>query len=418
MNRKVDSPTVLAQSAPLSEEEMQFWKTLPAEQQPDWDSNPLTRRFRGELRQLAPLVDPVDVNRFRSLLAEVTTGRYEVLQAGDCAEALADCTPEHVGNKIALLDALSGAMRTRSTRTVLRVGRIAGQFGKPRSRATEVVNNQTLPVFRGLMINSPEPCPQLRQPDPERLLRCYHAASVAMDRIRQEPVDRWLQPEAAFWTSHEALVLDYELPMVRRTEDGSLVLTSTHWPWIGNRTRQLDGAHIALMAAITNPVACKISADISVDELLTLCERLDPNRQPGRLTLIARMGADAPVGTLLLLVQAVQKAGHPVIWVSDPMHANTIATPSGIKTRTIKAITREIETFHSAIEEAGGVVGGLHLEATPSDVTECVADENSLTDAGQRYTTLCDPRLNPQQAFDVALTWVDHAAQASMRRKK
>ena len=200
-------------------------------------------------------------------------------------------------------------------------------------------------------------------------------------------------------------MLDYELPQVRRDENGQLLLTSTHWPWIGERTRQVDGAHVALFAEIVNPIACKIGPTIQIDELLTLCERLDPEREMGRLTLIARMGADTVTDRLPPLVAAVRAAGHPVIWLTDPMHGNTVIAPDGLKTRLLDTIMREVEQFQCAVRAGGGVPGGLHLETTPDDVTECVRDESRMDEVGNKYTSFCDPRLNPAHADAVVTTW-------------
>nr|WP_276571132.1 3-deoxy-7-phosphoheptulonate synthase [Kibdelosporangium phytohabitans] len=211
--------------------------------------------------------------------------------------------------------------------------------------------------------------------------------------------------DAPVWTSHEALLLDYEIPMIRQDWTGRPVLASTHWPWIGNRTRQIDGAHVALLAQVRNPLSCKVDANITVGELLELCERLDPGREPGRLTLISRMGATAVAGRLPALAAAVRAAGHPVVWLCDPMHGNTIRTPDGLKTRLMDAMLREVDDFQSAIAAGGGVAGGLHLETTPENVTECVANESELDRVGDKYTSLCDPRLTPEQAVAVVSAW-------------
>jgi 3-deoxy-7-phosphoheptulonate synthase len=208
------------------------------------------------------------------------------------------------------------------------------------------------------------------------------------------------------WTSHEALILDYELPMVRRAEDGRTLLTSTHWPWIGERTRQLDGAHVNLLATVDNPVACKIGPAVTAAEVVALCDRLDPHREPGRLTFIARLGAPLVTERLPRLVAAARSSGHPVIWMCDPMHGNTTTTPSGHKTRLVRAVQQEVRDFRAAVVSEGGVPGGLHLETTPTAVHECVSDESEIGRVGTgRYTTLCDPRLNLDQALAVVSAW-------------
>jgi len=289
---------------------------------------------------------------------------------------------------------------------VVRVGRLAGQFAKPRSRPVETVDGVDLPAFRGLMVNSPERNALARRPDPLRMLLCHRAASTAMGYLWR--ASSW-RPNTSgpVWTSHEALVLDYELPQIRHLSGGRLMLGSTHWPWIGDRTRQIDGAHVRLFSAISNPVACKVGPGMTPDELKALCAALDPAREPGRLTLIARLGADLVAQRLPELVAAVRAAGHPVIWLCDPMHANTVIAADGRKTRQVDTIVREVRAFQEAVTAAGGVAGGLHLETTPDEVSECVADADALSvhRPDDRYTTLCDPRLNPEQALAVVANW-------------
>jgi 3-deoxy-7-phosphoheptulonate synthase len=209
------------------------------------------------------------------------------------------------------------------------------------------------------------------------------------------------------WTSHEALLLDYEVPMVRQQPDGRAWLSSTHWPWIGERTRQPDGAHVALMAQVFNPVACKVGPRATPEDLRVLCERLDPDREPGRLTLIARMGAGRAAERLPGLVEAVRAEGHPVIWMSDPMHGNTVTAADGRKTRLVEDVVQEAAETRRAVVEAGGLAGGLHLEATPDEVTECVEDRR-FDELNRHYTTFCDPRLNPHQAIAVVSAWAHY----------
>jgi len=378
----------------------------PALQQPEWEDPSQVERVRKELAARSPLVTGDDVRRFRSLLARVAAGEAHVIQAGDCAEDPAECTAEHVARKAAVLDLLAGALRLITRRSVLRVGRIAGQYAKPRSRPTEVVDGVELPVYRGHMVNGPEPDADSRRPDPLRLLTGYMAARDVMGHLGRQPggaAGPGIDPPV--WTSHEALLLDYEVPMLRRDEAGRLLLTSTHWPWIGERTRQVDGAHVALLAEVANPVACKVGPGMTPGELLALCERLDPHREPGRLTLIARMGADHVADALPPLVTAVREAGHPVIWLTDPMHGNTVTARDGVKTRFVETVEREVVAFHRAVTSAGGVAGGLHLETTPDAVTECVSDASAADRVGPVYTTFCDPRLNPGQAVSVVSAW-------------
>ncbi|WP_371498453.1 3-deoxy-7-phosphoheptulonate synthase [Kitasatospora sp. NBC_00374] len=374
-------------------------------QQPLWEDRDELDRVKQALAAGPPLVKADDVRRLRSLLAQVADGEAHLVQAGDCAEDPAECGEDYVARKAGLLDTLAGVLKMATYKPVVRVGRMAGQFGKPRSSHTELVDGLELPVYRGHMVNGPEPVPGARRPDPKRLLAGYRAAARAMGHLG------WLDPAQRsticppVWTSHEALLLDYELPMVRRDENGSLLLASTHFPWIGERTRQVDGAHVALLARVVNPVACKVGPGMSADELLTLCQILDPDREPGRLTLIARMGAQAVTDRLPALVRAVRAAGHPVIWLTDPMHGNTVTAPGGLKTRLLETVVREVEGFQQSVLAGGGIAGGLHLETTPDDVTECVADAGAVGGVGERYTSFCDPRLNPVQAMSVVLAW-------------
>ncbi len=366
-------------------------RARPAAQQPDWGAPELVVQVRDELAGLPGLVTEHEVDALRVALIEVAAGRALVLQAGDCAEDPAESTPVHLARKTGLLDMLAGLMTSATRKPVLRVGRIAGQYAKPRSSATEVVNGIELPVYRGHMVNDPEPEPAARKPDPKRILHGYWAAREAMEILRP----------GRLWTSHEALLLDYEEPMLRHRKDGRLLLSSTHWPWIGDRTRQPDGAHVAMLAAVVNPVACKVGPTTTVDDLLDDVARLDPRHEPGRLTLIARMGASQVEERLPPLVAAVRGTGRRLAWLCDPMHGNTV-TVGGRKTRLLATMIAEVELFHRAVTTAGGVAGGLHLEVTPSAVTECVSDLSEQVDA---YTTFCDPRLNPAQAMTVVQAW-------------
>ncbi|MFD1147863.1 3-deoxy-7-phosphoheptulonate synthase [Saccharothrix hoggarensis] len=375
-----------------------------APQQPQWPDSTRIARVRRDLATRPALVGVDDVRTLRTLLARVAAGEAHVIQAGDCAEDPAECTVGYVARKAALLDVLAGTMKLNTHKPVLRAGRLAGQFAKPRSEPTEVVGGVELPVYRGHMVNSPEPDPERRRPDPRRLLSGYLAAREVMVNLGW-PSGGATAIDAPVWTSHEALLLDYELPMVRRTPSGDLVLTSTHWPWIGERTRQPDGGHVALLARVVNPVACKVGPKTTVEDLLALCRKLDPNREPGRLTLISRMGAEAVEERLPVLVAAVRAAGHPVIWLCDPMHGNTVRSPSGLKTRVVETVLHEIRAAQRAITEGGGVAGGLHLETATDDVTECATHPGDLGHVGDKYTTFCDPRLNPAQAVSVVAAW-------------
>jgi 3-deoxy-7-phosphoheptulonate synthase len=379
--------------------------------QPDWPDPVRAAAVGAELSRLPGLVTWEELRVLRMLLSEAAMGHCQVIQAGDCAEDPAECTPQDLARKVGLLDALAGVMKAGSGLPVIRIGRIAGQFAKPRSAPTETVDGRELPAFRGHLVNGPGVTE--RSPDPDRMLSCYHAAGHAMAFLRQRTSSWAPSTGATVWSSHEALILDYELPLLRRTRTGQAMLTSTHLPWIGERTRDPDGSHVRLLAELANPVACKLGPTATPDEVVELCARLDPAREPGRLTLITRMGAKAASSTLPPLVEAVRAAGHPVIWLCDPMHANTIKTPRGRKTRSVDTLIAEVEAFQFAVAQTGGTPAGLHLETTPDDVSECAwsSDTTATVDEDRRYTSLCDPRLNLQQAITVTQAWRVAAAE-------
>ncbi|CAL9569845.1 Phospho-2-dehydro-3-deoxyheptonate aldolase [Actinosynnema sp. ALI-1.44] len=375
-------------------------------QQPDWDDRELVHRVRATLAARPGLVTSDEVAQLRATLALVAAGGAHVVQAGDCAEDPAECEAGYVARKAGLLDLLAGVMKMATHRPVVRIGRIAGQFAKPRSSPTEVVGGVTLPSFRGHMVNSPEPDAEGRRHDVRRVLAGYDAARTVTTLLGwggggSRPID------PPMWTSHEALLLDYEIPLLRRDHTGRTFLASTHLPWIGDRTRQVDGAHVDLLAGVANPIACKVGPSMTTDELLELTDRLDPHREPGRLTLISRMGAKLVTERLPALVAAVRAAGHPVIWLCDPMHGNTALTPDGLKTRYVETVVTEIERFQLVLRAEGGVAGGLHLETTPDDVTECAYDESGADRVSDKYTSYCDPRLNPDQAVAAVAAWTE-----------
>lgn len=396
----------------MNVETLEVRRSKVALQQPHWADQAQVNQVRDVLQALPPLVELESLSRLRHLLAAVATGQAQVVQAGDCAEDPAECTVGDVRRKVRLLNTLAGVIRASTHRPVVQVGRIGGQYAKPRSASTEWIDGVEIPAFRGHMVNLPAPDLEARRPDPWRLVAGYRAASQVMThlgRTRRTGVD------PTVWTSHEALLLDYEIPMLRRHGTGRIALASTHWPWIGERTRQLEGAHVSLLADVINPVACKVGPRMEAAELLALCAQLDPEREPGRLTLIARMGPEAVMDLLPPLVEAVRTAGHPVIWLVDPMHANTVITAEGRKTRLVETVIREVTAFQLAVRSAGGIPSGVHLETTPDDVTECVDDRVSADRVGERYTTLCDPRLNPRQAVSVVSAWRPQMMEQSRR---
>ncbi|MEU6172294.1 3-deoxy-7-phosphoheptulonate synthase [Streptantibioticus parmotrematis] len=380
----------------------------PAAQQPQWPDPVQLAAAREEVRAGPALVGWDGVRRLGDLLARAATGDFCVLQAGDCAEDPAECGADDVERKVEMLDVLADIMRVGSGRPVLTVGRMAGQFAKPRSNRYEEHHGRTLPVYRGTMVNSPEPYAAARVPDPRRLVRCRDLALGVLSAVDGLGHGDRAADTERIWTSHEALVLDYEVPLVRPTGDGGHYLASTHWPWIGERTRQPDGAHVRLLASLRNPIACKVSSDASVDDVLRLCEVLDPDRTPGRLTFTARFGARR-VERLEPLVRAVREAGYPVLWMCDPMHGNTTRGAGGLKVRRLDEIMNEIRLFVSVVAAGGGVCAGLHIETSPNAICECDG-AGIVPGQGGAYQTLCDPRLNLMQAVAACAHWQPRTA--------
>jgi 3-deoxy-7-phosphoheptulonate synthase len=378
------------------------WAFLPAEQQPVWRDHPAYAPVRARLAELPPLVTPAELREVHAALADVARGEALLLQSGDCAEVLAEATGPHVRAKADLLGLLAGRLDGPDGRPVIQMGRLGGQYAKPRSSPVERHGDVDLPVFRGPMVNGPEPVAAARRHDPRRMLRAYDASRQVLGRLAELRHSR-----AGPWAAHESLVLDYEGPAIRPDPvSGGHFLGSTHMPWIGERTRRPDGAHVHMLAAVTNPVAVKLGPRARVADVLRLCRALDPDRRPGRLTLIVRMGVRHIAEALPQLVTAVQRAGHPVIWVSDPMHGNTRKTATGVKTRLLSEISAEALQFRHILQSIGRHPGGLHLEVTPDPVTECVgAWVSGQKDVPRHYLSSCDPRLNPEQAIELIDAW-------------
>jgi 3-deoxy-7-phosphoheptulonate synthase len=429
------------------------WREHGALHAPGWDDHPRLPAVREELAALPPLVFAGEARALSAALGEVAAGRAFLLQAGDCAESFRDFSAVSIREKLRILLQMSVVLTYGATLPVVKVGRIAGQFGKARSSPTETVGGVELPSFRGHMVNDDGPSTEARTPDPERMVRGYHQSAATLNLLRaftkggfadMTRVHAWNQefvassPEGRryeaiaseieralrfmeacgidleaheqlhqvdLWTSHEGLLLDYEEALTRRDSlSGDWYDCSAHMLWIGERTRQLDGAHVEFFAGVHNPLGCKLGPSATPDEALELCERLNPGRVPGRLTLIARMGADRVAELLPPLLRAVRDSGHPVVWACDPMHANTRVTGSGRKTRRFDDVMAEIEGFFVAHREAGTWPGGVHLEFTGEDVTECFGGSEQLLEEqlDARYMTLCDPRLNARQSVDLA----------------
>ena len=381
-------------------------------QQPAYQDAWLRDRVCRTLESAPAMIDPGTIDDFAAALVEVAHGRAQVIQAGDCAERPTDCVPDVLERKVAQIHALANTLTLRTGLPTLPVGRIAGQFAKPRSGLVETLDGIDLPVFRGVIVNGATANTRTREHDPLRLLHAFQWASTG---------SRYLQEQRAHgrpsvWTSHEALVLSYESALIREYA-GRRYLTSTHWPWIGDRTRDPCGAHVQLLASVENPVAVKVGPSMNQVDLLAICRTLDPQQRPGRLTLIARFGATQAREMLRPLAEAIQETGHPVIWMCDPLHGNTVKAPSGLKTRAVADAVAELTTFTEVLGDLGVHPGGLHLETTPFHVNECVdhLDTAHAID-GSLYSTLCDPRLNPMQSLQTAAAWGPAATPISADR--
>ncbi|MDP9417234.1 MAG: 3-deoxy-7-phosphoheptulonate synthase class II, partial [Actinomycetota bacterium] len=403
-----------------------------------------------ELATLPPLVFAGECDNLRERLAQVARGQAFLLQGGDCAETLAGATADAIRNKIKTILQMAVVLTYGASLPVVKVGRMAGQFAKPRSKDTETRDGVTLPAYRGDAVNGFAFTPEDRTPDPRRLLRVYNASSATLNLIRAfthggfadlRQVHEWnkgfLRDSAAmaryelmardidralafmhacgadpetfhtvdFYSSHEALILDYERALTRiDSRTGTPYDCSAHFVWIGERTRQLDGAHVEFASRIRNPIGVKLGPTTSPEDALALLDKLDPDRQPGRLTFITRMGAGRIRDALPTLVEKVTASGAEVVWVCDPMHGNTIEAPSGHKTRRFDDVIDEVRGFFEVHNALGTVPGGVHVELTGDDVTECLGGSVTIgeLDLGNRYETACDPRLNHQQSLEMA----------------
>lgn len=385
------------------------WEGLPAAQQPHWRRHPDYLRTREQLALAPPLVAMSELDTLAGELAAIAAGYGYLLQAGDCAESLSECTPADTVAKLDVLHALGDILAADRAAPVLRIGRIGGQFAKPRSQAVEWHQEQELPAFRGHMINSELPTITAREHDPGRMLCAYRASAQvhhALGTNRSERAATQRPGGSGGWSSHEALVIDYEGSAIRTDPaTGASYLSSTHLPWVGERTRQPQSAHVRLLSSVRNPVGCKLGPTVTAEQALQLCALLDPDRVPGRLAFIVRMGAQRIWDALPPIVEAVRRAGHPVVWMSDPMHGNTVRSSLGLKTRRMLDMIAEAVAFRSILECLGEHPAGLHLEVAVSEVTECIGGGVREEMLPQRYTTLCDPRLNPKQAAELLQAW-------------
>lgn len=433
------------------------WRDYPAEQQPDWPDPFALDQALKTLAGLPPLVFAGEARSLEAALAEVAQGRAFLLQAGDCAESFHDFNADSIRDKLKVILQMAVALTYGAGVPVVKLGRIAGQFAKPRSSPTETIDGLELPSFRGHLVNDDAPTLEARVPDPGRLLTAYHQSASTLNLLRAftkggfadlSQVHHWNQQFVAdspggrhyetlageidralhfmracgvdlsgvalhqvdFWTSHEALVLGYEEAMTRRDSlTGDWYDTSAHLVWVGERTRRLDGAHVAFVRGISNPLGVKLGPTATAEEAVAICDALDPDRRPGRLTLITRMGTGKVAGRLPALLEAVRDSGHPVVWACDPMHGNTFVGSGGRKTRHFDHVLAEIREFFSVCRDEGVWPGGVHVELTGDNVTECLGgtDEVLENDLDLRYTTTCDPRLNGGQSLDLAFQVAD-----------
>ena len=428
------------------------WKSFKASQQPIWPDNDSFQRVLEELSSLPPLVFAGEARNLTEQLAAVSRREAFLLQAGDCAESF-DTSADSIRDRLRVILQMAVILTYYTGVPVVKVGRIAGQFAKPRSSDTETVDGLELPSFRGHMVNDINFNEDSRAANPKRLLTAYNRAAAtlnllraftkggfaALSRVHQwnrefvaaspacqryealaDEIDRAVSfmqacgmdgdklselSEVDFHTSHEALILGYEEALTRQDSlTGEWYDCSAHMLWIGERTRDLDGAHIEFLRGVNNPIGCKLGPDANPKDVITLCETLNPEKLPGRLTLISRMGAEIVSEKLPSILEAVKKAGHPVVWVCDPMHGNTFSTENGHKTRHFDDVLKEVTGFFDAHEKVGTYPGGVHLELTGDDVTECLGGGAQLDaeDLSKRYETMCDPRLNGSQSIDIA----------------
>jgi 3-deoxy-7-phosphoheptulonate synthase len=373
------------------------WRTHEARHQPAYaDADALDCALR-ELAAYPPLVPSAESQALKAQLAEAQAGGAFLLQGGDCAESFAEFSPETIRGTALLIEAMARRLAAASGLHIVRVGRIAGQFAKPRSRELEHKDGRALPMYRGDIVNGLAFDEAARRPDPERMFRAYGQSAAALSHLRA------LAGPEPIYTSHEGLLLPYEQALTRRDGAGWYG-SSAHFLWIGDRTRFPGSAHVEYLRGLTNPIGIKCGPTLGPDPLRALLDTLNPGREPGRITLVSRMGAAEVERALPPLLRAVAAEGHPVLWTCDPMHGNTVRTASGYKTRPLGRILGELRAFFAAARAEGVSGGGIHVEMTGRDVTECTGGADPVTEAdlAARYHTHCDPRLNRGQAMEVA----------------
>ena len=425
------------------------YTNLPVAQQPVWPDHDEVAKVRTELSKQPPLVFAGEVDQLKFRLADAASGKAFLLQGGDCAETFADATADRIRNRVKTLLQMAVVLTYGASMPVVKMGRMAGQFAKPRSSNDETRGEVTLPAYRGDAVNGYDFTPESRANDPWRMLKAYNTSASTLNLIRAftqggfadlrsvhewnrgfsenpaniryeslaKEIDRAIKFMAAcgadfeslrtteFYVSHEALLLDYERPMTRiDSRTGNPYLTSGHMVWIGERTRQLENAHVDFLARVRNPIGVKLGPTTSVDDVKALIERLDPQREPGRLTFITRMGAGKIREELPKLVEAVRDLGAKPLWITDPMHGNGITTKNGYKSRRFDDVMDEVRGFFEVHHASGTTPGGLHVELTGDDVAECLGGSEMIDEATleNRYESLCDPRLNHSQSLELA----------------
>ena len=430
-------------------EGLDYWRTLPIKQQPQWPDREAAAAASAEIATLPPLVFAGEVDQLKNRLARAAQGEAFLLQGGDCAETFAGATADQIRNRVKTILQMAVVLTYGASVPVIKMGRMAGQFAKPRSSDTETRGDVTLPAYRGDIVNGYDFTPESRQADPRRLVQGYHTAASTLNLIRAftqggfadlREVHSWNKGFAAnpanqryeglardidkaikfmeaagadfdelkrveFYSSHEGLLMDYERPMTRiDSRTGTPYNTSAHFVWIGERTRDLDGAHVDFLSRVRNPIGVKLGPTTSTDDMLRLIDKLDPEREPGRLTFITRMGAGKIRDALPPLLEAIKRSDATPLWVTDPMHGNGLTTPTGYKTRRFDDVVDEVKGFFEAHRAAGTNPGGIHVELTGDDVTECLGGSEQIDEAtlATRYESLCDPRLNHMQSLELA----------------
>ncbi|MEQ3648991.1 3-deoxy-7-phosphoheptulonate synthase class II [Hyphomonas sp.] len=430
------------------------WRQLPAKHIPeDYPDSAALAAVEEKLKRFPPLVFAGEARRLKQRLGEVAAGEAFLLQGGDCAESFKEFHPDNIRDTFRVILQMAVVLTFAASKPVVKVGRIAGQFGKPRSSPIETIDGVTLPSYRGDNINGMDFTPESRVPDPDRLTQAYSQSAATLNLLRAfsqggyanlSNVHRWMlgfvdrssqgeryeqladqisksldfmkacgvtpdsvpqMSQVEFYTSHEALLLGYEEAMTRiDSTSGEWYDTSAHMLWIGHRTRQIDHAHVNFCKGIRNPIGIKCGPGMETEELLRLIETLNPNDEPGRITLISRFGSEGVAKGLPPLARAVKKSGRTVVWSCDPMHGNTLKTDSGFKTRPVDRILSEVRQFVDVLSSEGCYPGGVHFEMTGQDVTECIGGAQAISegDLSSRYHTHCDPRLNGEQALELA----------------